>query len=87
MIAFDHVGRINQLADFRRILEKCGNFAPAAPLGLHDKRVFDAPDFLIIVKRRQAASSPSAPYIQASDSPEAALCPCRKHSGWNCVFP
>ena len=48
-VAFNHIGGVNQLADFRRILEKGGDFAPVAPPGLNDQRIPGTPYFFKIV--------------------------------------
>ena len=53
VVAFNHIGGINQFADFRRILEKGGNFAPVAPPGLNDQRIPGTPYFFEIVQGGQ----------------------------------
>lgn len=53
VVAFNHIGCINQLANFGRIPDKGGYFAPVAPLGQNNQEIPASPCFLEIVQGGQ----------------------------------
>ncbi len=54
VVALDHISRVNQLADFGRVLEESGDFSPIALPGLDDQRILRAPDVFKFLQRRQS---------------------------------
>ena len=50
MITLNHVGRVNKLADFGRVLEEGGDFTPVPPPRLNDKRIFRSPYLFEVIK-------------------------------------